>query len=848
MPGARPRRTVLELLGLIAAPGAFVVAYRRLGAHRQGQRLPELPRGSLWIVALAGGVAGLAPRGEPTGRIVVDVLWTAGAPAALAVLAAGARRWALVTTAVLTVAVVAIGANPTWAGSIGSGVALGVALALARRPAEATVVRAIVGIGLAVALTHLTWPRVTGASTAVATLVALPVIGSGLIAIGRPWRARVVWAAVAATLGLGLAVSGAAYAAFKARTGLEDGRDAANAAVDAVSAGDEKLAAERFEEAGRAFDDAARYLDAWWARAAGAVPVVAPNLDAVRTVNGQLVRLALDGAAVARAVDPSSISLRSGRVDLAALTAVEEPLATAAASIEDALVALRGLDSPWIVPPLADELAEAIDDLDEARVDAGDAVSAAQAVPGILGAYEHRSYFIALVTPSEMRATVGIIGGYAILDADDGRLQLVRAGTNAELNAGTVGTVGTVGSGGSAGTPGGAEPAPVAGPERTLEAPEDYLARYGTFSPETLWQNVTASPDFPTVAGVIANLYPQSGGDPIDGVIAIDPIGLSQLLRITGPVTVADWDVPITADNAQSVLLFDQYVRFADQADRKGFLGQVLAGVWQKLLVTDVAPEDFFRILKESVRAKHLMMTTFEPDEAALFGRIRADGAVPTRSGDTLGVFGFNDAGNKIDWFLSRSIAYELTFDPVTGDAVGRITVALTNQAPATGLPEYIIGELERDPSTWGTNIVWLSVYTELPVVATSITDPVTGTAGVWEITEEVELDRLVASGFLSIPPGQTVTVTLDMEGALPTGAYHLDVLGQATITPDRLRVNVVVPPALEPGSPSGGLVVSGSSALYEGDVGGDLSLGFEPTPRGSDDNESWWDSLRSGG
>jgi hypothetical protein len=52
------------------------------------------------------------------------------------------------------------------------------------------------------------------------------------------------------------------------------------------------------------------------------------------------------------------------------------------------------------------------------------------------------------------------------------------------------------------------------------------------------WSNITMAPDFPTVAQVITELYPQSGGRQIDGVFSIDVFGISGLLEMTGPIDV----------------------------------------------------------------------------------------------------------------------------------------------------------------------------------------------------------------------------------------------------------------------------------------------------------------------
>jgi len=107
-----------------------------------------------------------------------------------------------------------------------------------------------------------------------------------------------------------------------------------------------------------------------------------------------------------------------------------------------------------------------------------------------LGSNAPRSYFLAVQTEAESRASGGIIGNYGIITADDGKLRLTRFGQASPLQ-----TSGDVA-------------------RRKLIAPADYIARYGQFEPQYRWANVPMSPDFPTVAKVIEGLYPQEGAFP----------------------------------------------------------------------------------------------------------------------------------------------------------------------------------------------------------------------------------------------------------------------------------------------------------------------------------------------
>ena len=131
-----------------------------------------------------------------------------------------------------------------------------------------------------------------------------------------------------------------------------------------------------------------------------------------------------------------------------------------------------------------------------------------------------------------------------------------------------------------------------------MTRPADYLARYGRFGATTkagaadpeFWDNVTMSPDLPSVAEVIAQLYPTSGGTKIDGVITIDPEGLRALLAITGPVKAQRSGLTLDRTNVVSFLLRDQYLQFPnDDPARKDALADVAATAMSALL-TGAAP------------------------------------------------------------------------------------------------------------------------------------------------------------------------------------------------------------------------------------------------------------------
>ena len=169
-----------------------------------------------------------------------------------------------------------------------------------------------------------------------------------------------------------------------------------------------------------------------------------------------------------------------------------------------------------------------------------------------------------------------------------------------------------------------------------MTAPEDYVRRYAAYMPQYLLQNVTVSPDFPSVAAVLEGVYPQAGGAEVDGVISLDPIALGEFLRLTGDVIVPGFDVELTPDNAARILLRRQYVMFPDAGVREEFLRASVRAVFDRLASTELpGPQRIGEVLGPMVHQGRLQLHSTQPDEQEFFHRIGADGAFPAAKGTT---------------------------------------------------------------------------------------------------------------------------------------------------------------------------------------------------------------------
>lgn len=738
------------------------------GAARSTSRAPRQDVRA--AVAAAAAILAVLSGAAPTGITILDWLLTASAAAVITLAGANARRWVfpVLTGPALVIAQWGDAAVIVAAWAI---FALAMVTALRRRRSPLLgMLTAGAGVQLLLWLPSFWF---VGAPTLLAAACVAPVLISARRVSRRRTRRRTGQAALLLAAAVLLLVGLAGAATLLAQPSARDAVDAARAGLSAARSGNSDEATAELQRATAEFERANSTLG--WAAPARAIPVLSQQLGALDVLTARGAALTERAAEATETADVRSVAITEGAVDLAALRDMETPVVAARDDLRAALDDLDALRSPWLVGPLADELASFTDEVVDATADAELVATGVRLAPALLGGGdEPRRYFVAAINTAEARAGGGIIGNYVELTATDGNLEKTASGrAGADLNR--------------AGDP----------DSRVLEAPEDYLARYGERGVERFWQDLTLSPDFPSVAEAVASLYPQSGGAPVDGVIAMDTFALAAFLELTGPVEVDDLDEPLTAENAVEFLLHEQYVRFPERSERVDFLEDLTNAVFDE--ITDGTLPEASRlgeVLGPMVEQGRLRFHSFHPEEQTFIEELGLDGAFPEPDGDSLALVTQNDSHSKIDWFLHRELSYEVDLDPATGQVDAVAIATLRNEAPASGLPRYIIGGNQAAP---GVNRAHVSLYSPLALAGATLDgEPLL-------LTPERELGHNVYSGYVEIPPGGSVELRYELTGRVELRAhgggadglvYSLDVFRQPTVHPDELTVDIDVPAA----------------------------------------------------
>jgi Protein of unknown function (DUF4012) len=722
-----------------------------------------LSRGPVPVAVLcAAAAAGAAAAdGAPTALPAVDLALRAALAAAVTAASARARRQVWLFASAATV-VAGTGAAYDWLAFVATGVTLATVV-LDRR---SWIVGALIGACLSQVLLRLDLDGTTGTSAAVAAAVAGLLSISGLRRARRSTRRR-AWITAGLLAGAAVVFSGvSALAAVRADRNVRQGIDAGRDGLAAARQADVPKATERFDQAADAFGEAGAVLGRWWVRPALAVPVVGQQLRAARTLSSAGKRLAAAASSSASELDLKGLRLQHGAIDLAALGRADTALDSARRALDRAAATVRSAASPWLLPPLV----KAIDDLDtrmaEARRDVGTAADILDLAGPMLGRDGPRRWFLAVVTPAENRGSGGLVGNIGEITADAGKLDLTAVARVARLN----------------------EAVDDAAAARVL--PPIYAEAYGEWKVPAKLQNVTVVADFPTAAEALEVVQPLAGRGEVDGTISIDPLAVAALLQVVGPVTVPSWPVPIGADNAASVLLHEQYVALDGDA-RENFLGEVIAAVWGRATSGNLpSPASLAQALGPAVRGRHVQLHSRRPEEQAALGHLGADGAIRNAGGDHLGLVTDNASQSKIDWFLRRALDYHLRYDPGSGSADGTVTVTLTNDAPASGEPAYVLGG-DVAPPGYSRQIV--QVYTPLDLVSATVDGRPPPAAAVRSLGGR---GNWAHEFDIAVPPKSALTIELHLTGRLVLGrqgSLSLDVDRQSAVHPDHIAVTLEV-------------------------------------------------------
>ncbi|MEX0874326.1 MAG: DUF4012 domain-containing protein [Actinomycetota bacterium] len=552
-----------------------------------------------------------------------------------------------------------------------------------------------------------------------------------------------------------------------------EGRDTLLDGSDAVLARNDKLALDSFRRSRDVLEGTEERLSSAFAWPLKVVPFASAHVRAAESLSRAAARVADLGVVVAEVITElpeHELQLIDGQVDLGVVQRVSRLLGSRLAGISEIPDIVDGIPSGWLLGPLRYARQQARDLLPDAVEAIEKASISLDALPNLLGADRPKRYIVAFSSLAELRGTGGLYGYVTELDAADGDLDLAD----------------------TSGEPLDLFPPPAAvGLTYPDWFSDDFRVNSGIFL------NINLTTDFPTVGKFIVETASAVLGN-VDGVIAVDPLAISSLLRVTGPITVPTWNGEITAENVSEIAHNDVYVQISDREGRDDFYEQLVRTTFDRLTSGDIriSPRSAGAI-DAAVRGGHLRMYSEHAADQAMISRLGLSGSVDhDRATDVLSLVSENASGNKIDWYLRRDVQYRVRLDPESGVGKADLVATFRNTAPASGLPDYVIGSLAGGLAR-GSNRSLLLLIRAPPEKLDSLQigdddDPTAVREREGRLRSYRSSLEIPAMSGITLKASSTTPGALIGDGTRRT--YRLEVLPQALAHPDHCEVVIEVP------------------------------------------------------
>jgi hypothetical protein len=529
-------------------------------------------------------------------------------------------------------------------------------------------------------------------------------------------------------------------------------------------------------------------------RQLGALPVIGRDVRMAQAVAASATRTARATRELVTALQP----VQTRPPTQASIKRAADALLTLRATLDDGLERVRAT-RPLLSGSSRDQYLEAAASASATADRAGQGLKLAA---GLYGPPDSARWFLAFQNPAELRGTGGLIGEYGILESSPSGPKLVKVAPYQVLDAQTRTGVGL---------------------------PKGLAGRYERLGVDRAWSAVNIPPDMPTVGGIATKLYHEATGDRIDGVIALDPLAVAQILDAGGPIRVDG--IRLTAGNVARETLVQAYIRYAeDNNARKRFLRQAAAGAFDAFRrALARRPVELMQGLATAAQGRHLQVYSADPaGQRALVGLGVGGSAAAPADGDYLMAVGINAGGNKLDAFLRRTLNWRVRL-AADGSARATASLVLHNTVPRTGMPRYIVGPYDRRFRK-GVNeqIQTLYVAGRYGFSRASVNGRQVGAEA------QAELGSLALTQPVGVPAGERAIISYRLNRSaaaepLEGGRlrYRLLLRPQATVWPDQARVVVAPPEGWEFSGLPTGAGTSGEAATWSGTVDQERELVF---------------------
>lgn len=349
--------------------------------------------------------------------------------------------------------------------------------------------------------------------------------------------------------------------------------------------------------------------------------------------------------------------------------ALAQRLQAAQADLQRVRATLARATDTWADVPLAHlspALRATLEPIDQLLPAARNGIDLALAAPELMGMHGRREYLVIAQNPDELRPTGGLITAAGVLTLEQGQV--------VAFSMGDSGTVNNYGN----------------GPYPDAPAPLQHYMGIDLWA----FQDANWSPDLPTAAKTITNLYKRGVGRTVQGIITVDPTVVVALLQVTGPLTLPNQAVPLTADTVLNYMRNSVFLGPASNdlerqqqwvSERKAFMAPLATALLQALQHTRPGADwlALGRTFAGLLAERHLQLVFDQPAANTVIARLGWNGALQPGSSDFLMLVDANVGYNKVSASVRQSITYTIDLSQPQAP-LAEVQVVYTHQIAAS--------------------------------------------------------------------------------------------------------------------------------------------------------------------
>jgi len=184
----------------------------------------------------------------------------------------------------------------------------------------------------------------------------------------------------------------------------------------------------------------------------------------------------------------------------------------------------------------------------------------------------------------------------------------------------------------------------------------------------TNWSTHDANwfPDFPTSAEKIAWFYEKTGGPTVDGIITLTPTVMEELLEITGPIEMPEYDATVDSNNFIEATQFEVEVDYDKEENRpKKFIADLTPKILDRIFSKEGLSEfpKSLKIISEALTEKQILIYLENSEIQKFVSDLGWSGEVLPASRDYLMVVNSNINGYKTDGVIDQKIKHEIEIE-----------------------------------------------------------------------------------------------------------------------------------------------------------------------------------------